>query len=118
MSLFATGIAIGVCYAEQAKVTTTVASTTTNAMSTTIATTTITTTTTTAEPMIEKDVLVLSTTNGEKQPMVISFNGDYREAEFQFGRRTEVFRSCSIEYKNQFYVFGGERYSDQVNINR
>ena len=45
----------------------------------TITTTTSTTTetTTTTAPITEMDVLVLSTANGEKQPMIISFDGKH-----------------------------------------
>ena len=100
-----------------------------NSTTTTTISTTTSTTTTTA-PLVEKDVLVLSTASGQKTPMIISFtgehdftekqlsinySGDYREASFQYGSSTEVYYSCSVEYKNEFYVFGGENIKNQVN---
>ena len=81
--------------------------------------------------MVEKDVLVLSTSSrNEKTPMIISFtgehyftekqlninySGDYREASFRYGSNTEIYYSCSVEYKNEFYVFGGNKINNQVN---
>ena len=79
-----------------------------------------------------KDVLVLSTYTGEKEPMTISFDGklefdylnyyytnlhidDYRQASFQYGTGTEIYYSCSVEYMNEFYVFGGNNIRRQVN---
>ena len=55
---------------------TTTDETTTTATTTGITTTSVTTKpTTTKAPMNEKDVLVLSTSLGQKQPMIISFDG-------------------------------------------
>jgi len=55
-----------------------------------------------------KDVLVLSTYLSKNVPMIISFDGEYREASFEFGSQTEVKWSCSAEFKGEYYVFGGE----------
>lgn len=53
-------------------------------------------------------VLVLSTSFGvQKQPMVIGFNGDYREASFEYGPGTSIYYSCAVEYQNDFFIFGG-----------
>ena len=94
-----------------------------------ITTTTSTTETTTTAPMTEKDVLVLSTRGGEKQPMIISFDGEYysekminyilfkgvyREASVEYGSSTEIDYSCSVEYNNEFYIFGGINIKNQV----
>ena len=66
-------------------------------------------------PTIEQDVLVLSTYELIRVPMIISFDGiNHREASFTFGDNTEVHFSCSLEYRNQFYVFGGLNQKRQV----
>ena len=83
-----------------------------------------------------KDVLVLSTYDGEgspgkeRPPMIISFSGehnfeknyssnllkgDYRKASFPYDSDTEISSSCSVEYENEFYVFGGRKIENQVN---
>ena len=82
------------------------------------------------EKRVEKDVLVLSTFRGERKPMIISFDGksqskeiinyiqfkgNYREASFQYGSSTEIENSCSVEYNNEFYIFGGSSIRNQVN---
>jgi len=62
-------------------------------------------------------VLVLSSVFGTpKQPMVLGFNGEYREAEFEYGPGTSVYFSCAVEYKNQFFIFGGLNDYYQVEI--
>ena len=95
---------------------TTTLTTTLSTGMTTSTTTSIMTDPTTTTKMTEKNVLVLSTKTGKpNQPMIISFNGDYKEASFQFGPDTEVEYSCSLEFKNQFYVFGGKNIKNQVN---
>ena len=80
----------------------------------------------------EKDVLVLSTYDSDnKVPMIISFDGknkiktkflniysgEYREASFEYGTQTEVWDSCSVEFKGEYYVFGGKEEKTQVRGN-
>ena len=87
-------------------------------------TTSPTTQTTESTPIEDKQVLLLSTYNfetknetieiGYRQPMVISFDGSYRNASFNFGSETQIFYSCPIEFKNQFFVFGGRYQQRQI----
>ena len=145
-----TGIGVGVWFASQENETTTIQPTTiqptttaitiqstTTAMTSTSLTPTMTTSkiTTSTAGVAEKDVLVLSTYRGERQPMIISFDGelelykqqqenysnltvylgDHRQASFEYGENTEIYYSCSVEYENEFYVFGGHDIMKQVN---
>jgi len=33
--------------------------------------------------------------------------GEYSEISFIYGENTDIYRSCSVTYKNNFYLFGG-----------
>ena len=57
---------------------------------TTTTTSTSTEIPTTTAPMVEKDVLVLSTRNGEKTPMIISFTGENYFTEKQLNIQSEA----------------------------
>ena len=35
---------------------------------------------------------------------------------FEFGKDTEVYQSCSLQWKNQYYVFGGQKQDKQVSM--
>ena len=44
-----------------------------------------------------------------KQPLVVNKIGQYSQnVSFQIGAGTDLDRACSVEYRNQFYVFGGQ----------
>ena len=38
----------------------------------------------------------------------------YEDFDFDYSDRTEVYYSCSITYRGEFYVFGGEGYQRQI----
>ena len=62
-------------------------------------------------------------TYGGKRAYSINLLGGYRKLDFEFGENTEVYFSCSLEWKNQHYVFGGSndkqgRQISMVNHNR
>ena len=78
----------------------------------TVSTTTATFVSTTTAPIVGKDVLVLVS---DQQPMVISFDGYYREALFESDSDTSTQYSCSVQYENVFYILGGDRIGNQVN---
>ena len=73
-----------------------------------VETTTIATTQTTpVKP--ENSVLVLSTFEGYKPPVITDANGreDYNFL-FRFAENTSAYGSCSLMFKNELYVFGSE----------
>ena len=42
--------------------------------------------------------------------------GGYSRVNFEFGLKTDIYESCSVEYKNKFFVFGG--YYEQRQVTR
>ena len=42
------------------------------------------------------------------------FQGEYSEIDFTYGADTDLHQGCAVEYKNQFYVFGGENEKWQI----
>ena len=60
-------------------------------------------------------VLVLNSNLGWKPVMIINSAGEQKELScFERGARTEAFYSCSINWKNQFHLFGGLRDKRQI----
>ena len=43
-----------------------------------------------------------------KRAYSINLRGDYQKLDFEFENNTQVFYSCSLQWKNQYYVFGGD----------
>ena len=41
------------------------------------------------------------------KPALISASGLYKQISFDKGENTEVYQSCGLTWKNQFYIFGG-----------
>ena len=54
---------------------------------------------------------------GSKRAFSINpHGGGYEQLDFEFGYDTEVDRSCSLQWKNQYYVFGGWALARQVSM--
>ena len=53
---------------------------------------------------------------GNKPAYKIDPLGGYEVVNFEFGKDTEVFRSCSLQWQNQYYVFGGYNKKRQVSM--
>ena len=53
-------------------------------------------------------VLVLSKyTKTWKNPISINYKGEHQDAIFDYGVDTDLYLSCSVQYKDAFYIFGG-----------
>ena len=48
--------------------------------------------------------------------MINPLGGYDQLTNFEFGKGTEVQRSCSLQWQNQYYVFGGSNERGQVSI--
>ena len=69
---------------------------------------------TTAPPKLT-DILILSTFYSSSLPYLTDVNGKNVSLEsFEFDRKTEVKNSCSLTWKGEHYVFGGETFRRQV----
>ena len=44
----------------------------------------------------------------------INTQGGYQKLNFDFDEKTEVYDSCSVQWYNHFYIFGGNNYNRQV----
>ena len=67
------------------------------------------------------DILAINTYDGNKRAYSINPRGGYEQLDFEFGDDTEVEHSCSLQWQNHYYVFGGwneERQVSMVNGNR
>ena len=65
-------------------------------------------------------ILAINTDTG-KRAYSISPLGGYDQLNFQFGHNTEVHHSCSLQWQNNYYIFGGyyeRRQVSMVNANR
>jgi len=40
-------------------------------------------------------------------PLVFDSMGEYSEVDFEYGPNTDLSGSCSVQFQNKFYVFGG-----------
>ena len=60
-------------------------------------------------------VLVLNTYDGYKSPLLVDSEGrNDPNIIMSFGEKTQVLESCSVTYRNRFYVFGGHRQVRQI----
>ena len=60
--------------------------------------------------------MAINTRDGNKLAYSINPRGGYEQLDFQFNDNTEVYRSCSLQWKNHYYVFGGENQKKQVSM--
>ena len=62
-----------------------------------------------------KTVLVLNSFEEYKAPLLVDAKGrNDPSVTMSVGENTEVFNSCSVTYRNRFYVFGGDRQKRQI----
>ena len=81
--------------------------------------TTVSTTTTTTPAKPRNSILVLSTNGGYKAPVITDANGrEHYNFFFRFGESTSVYYSCSMTFRNEFYVFGGFSGDDSRQISK
>ena len=63
--------------------------------------------------MTNTSILILNDNYDRNIPVITDSTGkvEYRGRDFHFhyGRGTEVYASCSVKFRNEFYVFGGEQ---------
>ena len=59
---------------------------------------------------------VKSTYYGQKEPILVDFEGNVMTDGFQFrfGVNTEVYGSCPVVFQGQSYIFGGGQHTRQV----
>ena len=68
-----------------------------------------------SKPQDTGSVLVLNSLDGWKPAMLINNKGDQAELScFERDEATEAVKSCSINWQNQWYVFGGESNKRQI----
>ena len=62
------------------------------------------------------DILAINTRDGNKRAYSINLSGGYEQLDFDFGYGTDVEKSCSLQWQNQYYVFGGHNEKRQVSM--
>ena len=63
----------------------------------------------------KRSFLVLNTALPKSTPLLMADNGEVNlNLNFKIGERTEVFRSCSVNFKGEMLIFGGDRQRQQV----
>ena len=60
--------------------------------------------------------MAVNTRYGKKRAYLINIRGGFDHLDFEFGSQTEIFYSCSVQWKNQYYVFGGWHEKRQVSV--
>ena len=55
-------------------------------------------------------------TYDNKRAYSINPNGSFEKVNFEFGMNTEVDYSCSLQWQNNYYVFGGHKERRQVSV--
>ena len=60
--------------------------------------------------------MAINTFNGDKRAFSINPRGGYDKLDFQFGKTTEVYKSCSLQWHNHYYIFGGYNERRQVSM--
>ena len=61
-------------------------------------------------------MFIANTAEMPKFVYLISPSGSYKQIKFEFGTGTQVQFSCSLQWKNHFYVFGGRSEPKQVSM--
>ena len=62
------------------------------------------------------EILAINTYYDVKQAFSINPRGSYEKLDFEFSKNTEVWNSCSLQWHNHYYVFGGESHTLQVSL--
>ena len=59
--------------------------------------------------------MVLNTALPKSTPLLMADTGEVNlNLNFKLGERTEVFRSCSVNFEGEMLIFGGDRQRQQV----
>ena len=61
------------------------------------------------------DVLAINTYRSTSA-CLINPHGGYKKLNFKFSNDSEVYRSCSLQWHNHFYVFGGIHYGKKQQV--
>ena len=59
-------------------------------------------------------VLILSTSHVENKPIITDLDGNVNEISFSIQDGVEVQSSCSITFRGQFFIYGGQNRKNQV----
>ena len=60
-------------------------------------------------------VLILNTRFADNVPVLTNAAGrDDKDFDFSMGQNTQVYESCSMTFKNQHFVFGGDKETKQI----
>jgi len=62
----------------------------------------------------DKTILILKTHSDPIWSHTFNWGGQATAADFELGSNTQVSYSCSVTFKNEFYVFGGLNLSHQI----
>ena len=66
------------------------------------------------------EILAVCTYASSKRAYLINIinnmQGGYQKIDFDFGEKTEVLYSCSLQWYNHFYIFGGKERNRQVSM--
>ena len=57
---------------------------------------------------------MLNTWRPDNVPVTVDGDGGYSSVSFEFGDETEVDYSCSVIFGNQFLMYGGKKFPDQI----
>ena len=60
--------------------------------------------------------MAINTFQGVQRAFKINPLGGYEVVNFDFGIQTQVFRSCSVQWQNQHYIFGGQHIERQISV--
>ena len=58
--------------------------------------------------------LTLNTRNPKNTPLLIDLKGGSRTIDFVLDEETESHGSCSLVFKNEFYILGGFKFKNQI----
>merc|ERR1711935_123182 len=95
--------------------TTTSTSTTTTPRTTTQKTTTIATTTTPLPNEFTDHIMLLNEYSHENVPLLLHTDGDaYDQVPFKYNTGAKVFKSCSVKFHGEVFVYGGIGATRQV----
>ena len=103
-----------ICPSTENTYTTTESSLVTTTASTTISTTFSSTTSTTTEETLTS-VLILSTALRDNIPVILTTLGQADKSfDFSYASSAEVYKSCSVTFQNEYFVFGGYKQKRQI----
>ena len=60
--------------------------------------------------------MAIHTEPAKKHAYLINPRGGFVQLDFYYGAGTEILSSCSLQFRNQYYVFGGRFQNKQVSM--